>query len=81
MQSGQFGPPQSSSVSSWFWTESEQDAAWQTRRVHTPLSQSVGSAQSSPAAQGPHVMPPQSVSVSVPFCMPSMHDAGTHSSA
>jgi hypothetical protein len=62
---GQPPPPQSTSVSVPFFTVSEHVAAWQTRPVHTPLSQSAATAHARLAAHGVHE-PPQSTSVSVP---------------
>ena len=40
--------------------------------VHTPLWQSVGAEHESPVAQLLPQLPPQSISVSVPFCTPSL---------
>src|SRR6478735_2631019 len=64
-------PPQSMSDSVPFFTLSLQLGARHVPDLHTPLSQSLGLAQLSPASQGPQpvvgVPPPQSVSVSSPF--------------
>jgi hypothetical protein len=43
--------------------------------THLPLSQSVGSSHVAPGVQAPHVGPPQSTPVSLPFLMPSLQDA------
>ncbi len=45
---------------------------------HTLLAQSRAATQRSPAAQGEHAPPPQSTSVSVPDCTPSVHEASWH---
>ena len=68
-------PPQSTSVSSPFFTKSVQLAAWQTFRLHTPVVQSEGALQPLPGGQGAQPPPPQSMSVSVPFCTPSEQPA------
>jgi hypothetical protein len=62
----QLAPPQSMSVSVPFLTASVHVAVRQTDEVHTPLTQSLGPAQTLPAAHFGHE-PPQSASVSVPF--------------
>jgi hypothetical protein len=68
----QTAPPQSTSVSSWFFTLSSQAAAWQVlgSPVHTPLMQSPAPLQVCPALHLGHEEP-QSMSVSVPFFTPS----------
>jgi len=65
-QGGQL-PPQSVSVSSWFFMPSVQLSPWQTLPVQTPLRQSVPVKQLSPLGQGEQVSPPQSSSVSLPL--------------
>src|SRR5262245_6138109 len=60
------GPPQSRSDSVPFCTVSLQAGTWQTRFVHTPLAQSVGTLHAFKGGHATHV-PPQSTSVSVPF--------------
>ena len=70
VQGEQVEPPQSMSVSSWFWTASVQVGAAQMLAVQTPLAQSVASAQAPPSAQGSQE-PPQSTSVSSWFSTPS----------
>lgn len=72
-------PPQSTSVSKPFSTESEQAGVWQPPS-QTLEPQSDGPRQLRPSAQGAHP-PPQSVSVSVPFFIPSVHAGATHSCA
>jgi hypothetical protein len=49
-------------------------AAWQTLPVHTPLTQSAATPHAEPAEHFEHV-PPQSVSLSVPFLTKSLQDA------
>ncbi len=44
----------------------------------SPVMQSLVSLHFLPTPQGGQVPPPQSTSVSVPFWMPSLHEAGTH---
>ena len=63
-QPPQVDPPQSMSVSSWFWTPSPQVGAWQRLPVQTPLEQSVPIAQSDPAGHEAQIVPPQSMSLS-----------------
>jgi hypothetical protein len=60
------GPPQSMSLSSWFFTRSVQRGAWQMRVAQTLLAQSLAKRQLAPSAHGEHD-PPQSLLVSVPF--------------
>ena len=62
-------PPQSASLSPWFLTPSPQVGAWHLRGApeQTRLWQSDATLHDLVAAQGPHVPPPQSTSVSVPF--------------
>jgi hypothetical protein len=74
-QAGHCGPPQSTSVSPPFLCPSEHVAAGceQTPPVQTPLSQSLPVVQPLPSAHFGHVGPPQSMSVSVPFFVPSVH--------
>jgi hypothetical protein len=68
LRAGAQMPPQSTSVSAWFCTLSVQVAAWHTSLVQTPLTQSVGLEQTSPAGHLLQVLaPPQSVPLSVPF--------------
>lgn len=73
MQPGQDVPPQSTAVSVPFLTLSVQIGAWHVFVVvplHTPLTQSPAIEQVLPVAHAPQ-LPPQSVSVSVPFLTPS----------
>jgi hypothetical protein len=74
------GPPQSLSVSPPLVAPSVQVAAWHLagEPEHTPLAQSVLTAQSLPVAQLFGHEPPQSASVSVPFLMPSVQVAAWH---
>jgi hypothetical protein len=65
-------PPQSTSVSFWFFARSAQVGAWHTAMVHTLLVQSVPSEHTLPFAHAPHVVPPQSTSVSFWFFTTSM---------
>jgi hypothetical protein len=68
-------PPQSMSVSVPFLTPSVQVAAWHVLVVvpeHTLLLQSVPVTQILVLSQGEQLPPPQSVSVSVPFLVPSL---------
>ncbi len=67
------GPPQSTSVSPPFVTESggEHFGAWQNPPLHTPLAQSAALPQAFVSAHFGHPVPPQSISVSVPFLTPS----------
>jgi hypothetical protein len=71
------GPPQSTSLSPWFLTVSEQVGCWQVlfgaTPVHTTLVQSPATTQDSPGSQSPQVPPPQSMSVSAPFFTLSPH--------
>jgi hypothetical protein len=59
-------PPQSTSVSSPFFTVSPQPAVAHLLAVQTPLAQSLPTVQSLPVAQRGHDVPPQSTSVSSP---------------
>src|SRR3954454_8450012 len=70
---GQFGPPQSMSVSPSFWIPSEHVGAGstQTPAVHTPVTQSVPLPHFLPSAHFGQFGPPQSTSVSCPFWTPS----------
>jgi hypothetical protein len=63
----QMPPPQSTSVSSPFFTASAQLGAAQTPAVHTLLWQSAAPAHSLPVPQSAGQVPPQSTSVSIPF--------------
>jgi hypothetical protein len=72
-QAGHEPPPQSTSVSVPFLTLSEQVAAWQMPLRQTPLWQSELAMHPLPVPQVGHE-PPQSMSVSVPFFTPSVHD-------
>jgi hypothetical protein len=69
---GHFGhcPPQSTSLSAWFFTLSMQLGGWHVRMAHTPLTQSAPIMHPPPSAHGAQ-LPPQSFPVSVPFWMPS----------
>jgi hypothetical protein len=69
-QSGQEGPPQSTSVSLPFFMPSVQVGFWQMLPTQTPLWQSEPKLQSPPFGQ-PVQPPPQSTPVSLPFSMPS----------
>jgi hypothetical protein len=61
---GQFGPPQSTSVSEPFWTLSSQLACAQVPFLQTPVWQSPPALQDFPVAHREQVGPPQSMSVS-----------------
>ena len=76
-QVGQVPPPQSTSVSTPFFTPSVQVAAWHKPPVQTPLWQSPVPLHLRPVPQGAQE-PPQSRSVSAPFFTPSMQVAATH---
>jgi hypothetical protein len=69
------GPPQSMSLSPWFLTRSLQRGGWQIRVVHTLLVQSLDIMQPLPSGQGSQAGPPQSLPVSDPFWIPSVHVA------
>jgi hypothetical protein len=73
--------PQSTSGSSPFSTPSTQFGTMQTCGLpaQTPLSQSEGTLQSRPSSHGGQSAPPQSISVSEPSLMVSMHVRRTHS--
>ncbi len=75
-QAWQLGPPQSMSVSVPFLAPSWQFAIWQTPLVQGPLLQSLVLRHFWPGLQGLQELtrfcgPPQSTSVSRPFCTPS----------
>jgi hypothetical protein len=56
-----------------------QVADWQTPFVHTLLAQSDAAAHFLPDAQRAQLpLPPQSTSVSPPFCTPSLHVGAWH---
>jgi hypothetical protein len=85
LPSAQFPPhvaPQSTSVSLPFFIVSLHVGTWHLPPVHTPLVQSAAPLQAFPSAHffpcPSQVLPPQSVSVSVPFFTPSLHVAATH---
>src|SRR4051812_12857032 len=63
----QLGPPQSMSLSPSLRTPSAHVGGWHTLFVQTPLTQSIPPLHASPSAQASQLLPPQSVSVSVPF--------------
>jgi hypothetical protein len=79
----QASPPQSTSVSMPSFTQSWQlgepgmigshivEVGAQSPAVHVPLMQSASLLQCLARAQGGHASPPQSMSVSIPFLMPS----------
>jgi hypothetical protein len=68
-------PPQSVSLSPWFLTMSEHVGALHVSGgpVHTRLWQSVDTAQVLFVPHAPQVGPPQSMSVSLPFLLLSVH--------
>jgi hypothetical protein len=70
---GQFGPPQSTSVSLPFWTPSLHVGTAQAPAAQTPLTQSLAPAQPLPSAHLGQFGPPQSMSVSPSFWIPSLH--------
>lgn len=70
-------PPQSTSVSSPFFTLSVQADALHTSSPHTPLRQSAAVAQPWPSGHKPHE-PPQSLPVSSPSFSPESHVDATH---
>jgi len=84
---GPQGPPQSTPVSAPLSMPSEQDAAAHVLVVtfvvalvtetQFPLEQSLPTSQVTPTAHGPHE-PPQSVPVSLPFLIVSLHVAAAH---
>ncbi len=78
---GQVAPPQSTSVSSPLNTWSVQLALVQVLAVgsHTLLRQSVPLRHFLVSAHAGQVAPPQSISVSSPFCLPSVHVGGGRS--
>lgn len=45
---------------------------WQRFDMHLPMEQSVGTLHTLPGTQTPHILPPQSLSVSFPFVTLSM---------
>src|SRR5258708_23809985 len=67
-------PPQSTSVSVPFTALSLQLTISQTWSAHVPLAQSASTAHPWPSTHFGHVVLPQSLSVSSPFCTPSVHD-------
>jgi hypothetical protein len=73
-------PPQSTSVSVPFFTTSLQVGVWQMPPVHTPLVQSPATEQCRPLSHffAGAQLPPQSVSVSVPFFTMSLQLVATH---
>jgi hypothetical protein len=71
VQAGQIPPPQSTSVSDPFVTESTQ--LMQMPDGHMPLEQSESTAQTDPSAQTGQLPPPQSTSVSVPSSAEFVH--------
>src|SRR3989338_8916729 len=81
-QAGQVPPPQSTSVSAPFCALSLQVAIGGLHMSDTQLleTQSVFAEQESRLAQAGQVPPPQSTSVSAPFCIPSLQViiGGTH---
>jgi hypothetical protein len=76
---GQSGPPQSTSDSMPFSTESVQLAARHAPWLQTALAQSASTTQCASSPHGEHD-PPQSVSVSLPFLRRSLHRAAPPSS-
>jgi hypothetical protein len=76
-------PPQSLSVSEPFLTPSVHVGAWHVDVLdwHTPETQSVPALQRCPFWQGAQVVPPQSMSVSLPLKTPSMHAGSWHLSS
>jgi hypothetical protein len=71
-QGVQVSPPQSVSLSSWFFTPSLQLGASHTRSTQRWLEQSSGTRQAWLGSQLPPQAVPQSVSVSSPFLTPSL---------
>ncbi len=65
--------PQSTSVSSWFWTSSSHVPSQTPASEHASEMQSESSLHNSPSSQVAPQLPPQSTSVSLPFCAPSSH--------
>jgi hypothetical protein len=74
-------PPQSTSVSVPFFTESAHPGVWQTPAVHTELRQSLGNRHAAPPVHTPHAPPPQSMSVSLPFLTKSVQLAAWQTAA
>jgi hypothetical protein len=72
---GEQNPPQSTSVSTPFFTPSKQLGTWQVPAEQTPLWQSLPAPQVFPLAQERQTPPPQSTAVSLPFFTPSMQVA------
>src|SRR6185436_50606 len=66
-------PPQSTSLSSPFFVTSVQVGTWQTFWAHTPLLQSGPVPHTAPSKHPGHDCLPQSVSVSDPFLIESVH--------
>jgi hypothetical protein len=73
----QLGPPQSTSVSLPFLTESAQLELEHLPAVHTPLTQSVPMEQTLPDTHAEQ-LPPQSTSVSLPFLKASVQVGKAH---
>jgi hypothetical protein len=73
-QNGHSAPPQSLSVSSWFFAPSPQVGVWQTPVAQTALVQSELAPHLRPGAQSPQFGPPQSTSVSAWFLILSTQD-------
>src|SRR4051812_34834636 len=73
-QPPQVPPPQSTSVSTPFFTVSVHVGLAHLPPLQTPLTQSAPLPQPSPSAHGAHE-PPQSRSVSAPFLILSLHEA------
>ena len=72
-------PPQSMSVSPWFWMPSLQlAAAHRLPAPQTPVMQSLPVRQATPTAHFAHSAPPQSMSDSVPLMVMSVQFAATH---
>src|SRR5690606_31223084 len=72
---GAHEPPQSTSVSSPFFTPSEHEASAQAPPEQLPLAQSASPRQSAPVSQ-PSQAPPQSTSLSFWFNVPSLQLGG-----
>jgi hypothetical protein len=68
-------PPQSIPVSRPFLMRSSQVDDWHINEVQEPSAQSLPTLQCSPLTQAVHVVPPQSMSVSVESWTPLLHDA------
>src|SRR5689334_17689477 len=74
-------PPQSTSVSPWFFTPSVHDGAAHRPEVQTPLSQSLPTLQIWFSVQRLQSAPPQSTSDSLPFRTVSVQLAATQTFA